>query len=100
MYGLEQVITGAHTSGAARGWKCLLLTPSRVWRRNVAIYTIQQVGGPGEITPQRKINCQTDREAMELAQRIADTGLALRVWREDELIGMVIATQSAANLSG
>jgi hypothetical protein len=37
---------------------------------------------------------------MEVAQRMADTGLTLRVWREDELIGMVIAAQSAANLSG
>lgn len=66
----------------------------------MAIYTIQQVGEPGEATPQREINCQTDREAMEVAQRIADTGLMLRVWREDELIGMVIAAQNAANLSG
>lgn len=55
------------------------------------IYTIRQIGDPGAANPGRRIDCQTDHEALALAQRMSETGLKLEVWRENRLIGAVIS---------
>jgi len=62
------------------------------------IYTIRTICEPDATRVGRKVNCLTDREAIELAQRIADTGLSLQVWRGDELLGSTIADHGRAGL--
>ncbi len=54
------------------------------------IYTIEKVCEPGAVKLGRKINCFTDREALELAQKIANAGLSLQVWRGDQLLASAI----------
>ena len=51
------------------------------------IYTIEKVCEPGAVKLGRKINCLTDSEALELAQKMANAGLTLQVWRGDQLLG-------------
>ncbi len=62
----------------------------------MAIYTIRQICELGAAKRGRRINCLTDREALELAQRMANTGLSLQVWRGDELLGAPTAGQDVA----
>lgn len=59
----------------------------------MAIYTIRQVCEPGAALLGRRINCLTDQEALELAQKMADAGLSLQVWRGDKLLGMCTVGQ-------
>lgn len=60
------------------------------------IYTIRQISGPDAAKTGRRINCQTDSEALQVAQQMANAGLTLGVWRGSEVVGTVIAAQSAA----
>ena len=53
----------------------------------MAIYTIRQICEPGEVKLGRRVNCLDDDEALNLAQKMADAGLSLQVWRGDELLG-------------
>lgn len=63
----------------------------RAWSRTVPIYTIKQICEPGEVAHKRRINCQTDSEALAVAQRMADAGFMLQLWRGDELVVAVVA---------
>jgi len=91
VHALKQFIIGLKTVGAAGDWECLVLPPSIAWERNVPVYTIRQVGETGDATHRCRINCQTDREALAIAQRMADTSLVLQLWRGDELVAGVVA---------
>ena len=62
----------------------------------MAIYTIRKECEPGAASLGRRINCLTDSEALELAQKMADTGLSLQVWRGTDMIGTVAAGQNVA----
>jgi len=57
----------------------------------VPIYTIRKVSETGGAMPGCRINCQTDREALATAQRMADAGLVLQLWRGNELVAGVVA---------
>ena len=70
-------------------------SPSMEWRWRVAVYAIRQICERGAATLGRKVNCLTDDEALRLAQRMADAGLSLQIWRGNDLIGTVMATQHA-----
>jgi len=59
----------------------------------VPIYAIRKIGESGEATPGCRINCQTDGEALAIAQQMADTGLVLQLWSGDELVAGVVAAQ-------
>ena len=60
------------------------------------IYTIQTICELDATRVGRKVNCLTDKEAIELAQKMADTGLSLQVWRGDELLGSTIPDHGRA----
>lgn len=57
------------------------------------IYTIRQICEPGEIAQRFRINCQTDGEALAVAQRMADAGFVLQLWRGEEIVAAAVAAQ-------
>jgi len=60
------------------------------------IYTILQISGPDAAKNRRRITCQTDSEALRVAQQMANAGFTLGVWRGNEAVGTVMAAQNAA----
>ena len=66
----------------------------------MAIYTIRQIDQLGASRLGRRVNCLTDSEALELAQRMANVGLSLQVWRGDKLLGDISAGQDVTTSEG
>jgi len=60
------------------------------------VYAIRQICEPGAAKLGRRVNCLSDSEALALAQKIAATGLSLQVWRGNDLIQIIIPSQSVA----
>ena len=62
----------------------------------MTVYTIRQVSELNPARLGRRVNRLSDSEALELAQRMANTGRSLQVWRGDELLGACTADQDVA----
>lgn len=61
----------------------------------MTIYAIRPVCELSAAKLGQRVICLTDEEALDLAQKIANAGLTLQVWRGGDLIGTVIAVQDA-----